>query len=356
MTAVLLLVVCGSGPSHLTAQPATANKPATPAAAPAGNKIASVSKEAPVAESREQQPDFLRAGAPKSVEDLKTLEKAITTLLPKLNAATVGVQIGNSAGSGVIIDKEGHVLTAAHVAGTAGQEATFILPDGKVLSGKTLGANHDTDAGLMKIDNPRDLPFIPLGDYNQVRTGTWVISTGHPGGFQKDRTPVVRFGRVLSARRSVVVSDCTIMPGDSGGPLFNLNGEVVGIHSRISGALTSNLHVPISLFQDDWDRLVKGEVWGRDITPTGPYLGVIGDTEVTDKAQLAAVNPGSPAERAGLKGGDVITKINDQELKSFDELAAAVRQLKPGQTAKLSVLRGTETLDLKVKIGTRPAN
>lgn len=297
---------------------------------------------------------LLKSDAPHSVDDLKWLEKAMQQVLPKLAAASVAVQVGSASGSGVIIDKEGHVLTAAHVVGEANKDVLFILPDGKLLKGKTLGANHDLDAGLMQITEQAEFPYLDMGDYEKVKAGTWCLSIGHPGGFQKGRSPVVRFGRVLSARKSLVSTDCTIMPGDSGGPLFDLEGKVIGIHSRIGGALTANIHVPISAYRDDWERLLKGEVWGRDADAGGPYLGVIGDTEAKDQAKLAQVNPNSPADRAGLKPGDVIVKMNEQEIASFDDLSAEVRKIRPGRQITLGVKRGEETLEIKVRIGSRP--
>lgn len=293
--------------------------------------------------------------APRSITELKELEKAVTTLLPKLLSATIAVQVGASQGSGIIIDKEGHVLTAAHVVGEPGKDAFFILPDGKRLKGKTLGANHDVDAGLMQITDKADLPYVDWGDSTALKTGQWCLSLGHPGGYQRGRNPVIRLGRVFTSRKTLIATDCTIMPGDSGGPLFDLEGRVVGIHSRIGGPLTANIHVPAAAFKDGWDRLVKGESWGRDSNGGGPYLGVIGDQEVKDQAKLSQVNPGTPAEKAGLKAGDVILKLNSTEVKSFEHLGELVRKEKVGNTATLTVSRGKETLELKIKFTARPA-
>jgi serine protease Do len=289
---------------------------------------------------------------PKSVADLKAMEHGVHDVLPKMLKATVAVIVGQAAGSGVIIDKEGHVLTAAHVVGTADRDVTFFLQDGTRLRGKTLGANHTSDAGLMQIDTKSlktELPYMELGNYDKVKIGLWCVSIGHPGGWQRARNPVVRFGRVLTAG-TIIDTDCTIMPGDSGGPLFDLQGRVIGINSKIGSSLTANVHVPVSAFQGgDWDRMVKKEVWGNN--PNSPYLGIIGDTSVTDKAVILQVNPGSPAEKAGLKPGDIIEKFNKVTAANFDELRTEILKTRPGDEVKLAIVRGTEKLEIKVVVG-----
>jgi serine protease Do len=330
--------------------------PAKPQALPSEGTTQQTSKTSAAEAASGEAPKInlapLFAGeVPRSVEELRALEKAVTTVLPKLINSTIAVQVGASQGSGVIIDKEGHVLTAAHVIGDAGRDAIFIMPDGKRLKGKTLGANHDIDAGLMQITDKFDFPTVEWGDSSILKNGQWCLSLGHPGGFQRGRNPVIRLGKVFTSRKTLIATDCTIMPGDSGGPLFDLEGNVIGIHSRIGGPLTANIHVPIGAFREGWDRMVASETWGRDSEEAGPYLGVIGDLEVKDKAKLAQVNPNTPADRAGLRAGDIIQKFNDVEIKSFEHLAETVRKQKVGQSANLKVLRGDKPLDLRMRFG-----
>src|ERR1700758_5044418 len=112
-----------------------------------------------------------------------------------------------------------------------------------------------------------------MGKSTSLTKGQWVVSIGHPGGFRPNRTPVVRLGRVLEANANLIVTDCTLVGGDSGGPLFDLDGKVIGIHSRISSGLAFNFHVPVDTYRTTWDRLVKGDVWGGG--RTGPYIGVV---------------------------------------------------------------------------------
>ncbi|MGC4003798.1 MAG: PDZ domain-containing protein [Pirellulales bacterium] len=207
---------------------------------------------------------------------------------------------------------------------------------------------------MMQITDKADLPVVEWGDSAKLKVGQWCLSLGHPGGYQRGRDPVVRFGRVLTNRKSLIATDCTIMPGDSGGPLFDLTGKVVGIHSRIGGPLTANIHVPISAYRDGWDRMLAAESWGRDADGGGPYLGVIGDQDVKDQAKLAQVNAGTPADKAGLKAGDIILKFRDADVKSFDQLGELVRKERVGANVPLKVKRGDQTLDLKIKLASRP--
>ena len=174
----------------------------------------------------------------------------------------MAIQVGRANGSGVIIDAEGHLLTAAHVAGVPGRRATIHLPSGKTVYGITLGLNQKLDSGLIQITDPGPWPFAPIGKSADVKVGQWCLATGHPGGYDPHRPPVLRWGRVLRTEDSAILTDCTLVGGDSGGPLFDLEGHVIGVHSRIGKNLTVNVHVPVDQFSQSWDRLLKGEMWG----------------------------------------------------------------------------------------------
>src|SRR5262249_32003214 len=153
-------------------------------------------------------------------------------------------------------------------------------------------------------------PFAEMGKSADLKKGQWCITTGHPGGYKKGRAPVVRLGRVLKADDRVVSTDCTLVGGDSGGPLFDLDGKVIGIHSRIAEDITANMHVPVDTYRDTWDLLVKSEAWGGFL---GPSLGL--KLDLTAKECIVTeVTDDSPAARAGLKPGDVLLKFDDQKL------------------------------------------
>src|SRR5262249_12626858 len=146
--------------------------------------------------------------------------------------------------------------------GTAGRPVTIIMPDGKRLKGETLGANRGIDSGMVKITDKGEWPYLEMGKSESLKRGQWCIAVGHPGGFRPGRPPVVRVGRVQDATKSLIRPDCTLVGGDSGGPLFDLDGRVIGIHSRISGSIAANIHVPVDTYRETFERLVKAEVWG----------------------------------------------------------------------------------------------
>jgi serine protease Do len=307
---------------------------------------------------------FVRAAesdAPKDVAKLREMQQQLQAVAKKVIPATVAVQIGAAMGSGVIVSEDGYVMTAGHVSGKPGRKVEVILHDGRRVTGQTLGANYGIDAGLLKITDEGKYPYVDKGAIEDLHEGQWCIATGHPGGYQNGRPPVVRLGRILAKRDRLLVTDCTLIGGDSGGPLFDLTGNVIGINSRIGGPLSANIHVPISTFLVTWDRLAKGESWGspgdlhRDGEggpPVGaPYLGVTADRSAGD-AKITGVTPGSPAEKAGLMAGDVIKKFADSAISDFASLSKLVREKKPGDKISVEVLRGDATITLELILGT----
>ncbi len=310
----------------------------------------------------------LEGSNPRSLEELKEIQRRIQSLTAKILPATVAIQVGRANGSGVIIDEEGHLLTAAHVAGLPGRRAVIHLPSGKTVYGVTLGLNQKMDSGLIKITDPGPWPFAPLGNSTDVKIGQWCLATGHPGGYDPDRPPVLRWGRVLRVEDSAILTDCTLVGGDSGGPLFDLNGRVIGVHSRIGKNLTVNVHVPVSQYTESWDRLLAGEMWGmldEDESGTEPsdaqatpdvqeqaWLGVVEDRQSTAPSpRISSVVSNSPASRAGLQPGDVILRFDDVSIQSFGQLQAAVRSRQPGANVQIDVRRGDAIIPLHVQLG-----
>jgi len=209
---------------------------------------------------------------PKAPADLKLLEKKLQEVIGRVRECTVGVRVGVSQGSGVIVSPDGYVLTAGHVVGKPNQPVTFFLADGRTVRGKTLGMYVSADAGLMKITEKGPWPHVEMGYSSEVKPGMWCLALGHPLGYQEQRPPVVRVGRILRVRATLLQTDCPLVGGDSGGPLFDLEGRVIGIHSRIGSPTDMNLHVPVDVFRENWERLTKGEAWedhaeGRESDP-----------------------------------------------------------------------------------------
>jgi len=302
--------------------------------------------------------DIFSGGAPGSSSDLMAMQDHLQMLSDKVIPTTVAVQVGAAQGSGVIVSPDGYILTAAHVVGEPGRRAMVILHDGRRVPGKTLGVFRTIDAGLVKIQAaPSDLgrqdwPHAEMGESKELQPGQWCLATGHPGGFQSARTPVVRLGRILSIKPdAAITTDCTLVGGDSGGPLFDMKGNVIGVHSRIGGPLTLNLHVPVGAYRESWDRLVAAEEWGF-LPGNEPFIGVVGENDSL-VAKISRVYPGAPADKAGVQPGDVITKIGDQPITTFESLKAFVESQKPGARVNLEVLRADGVVKLDLTIGRR---
>ena len=294
---------------------------------------------------------FAGETTPGSVTELKAMQDHLQRLSSTMIPATVGVRVGPAQGSGVIISEDGYVLTAAHVVMKPNLDVTFILHDGRIVKGKTLGMNRTIDAGLMKISDEGKYPFVEMGSSKDVKVGQWCVATGHPGGYEKGRQPVVRFGRVLQADDGVITSDCTLVGGDSGGPLFDMDGRVIGINSRIAGPLNANMHVPVNTYHDTWDRLAAAEAWGN-MPGNTPVLGVQGEQE-TKEARIAKVFTDSPAHSAGVKVGDVVLEFDGKPIDEFATLARLVADRSPGDKVKLLVQRGSDKIELSVTLGRR---
>jgi serine protease Do len=295
----------------------------------------------------------LKARYPATVEDLRRIQDQLQHVLERALPATTSVEIGQAAGSGVIVSADGLVLTAAHVVGTPGRRAWIELPDGRRMRATTLGANHEADAGMVKIDSPpKDLPFAPISMGPPLEPGDWVVTTGQPGGLVAGRAPPVRLGRVLFLEGDLLCTDCKLVGGDSGGPLFNMRGEVVGIHSSIGPSLTHNFHVPVTAFQRDWTRLVGRELWGGDYDEVNryrPLLGVSGNAD-TGRCRITQVNDGMPGAKAGIRVGDVILKVNGRDIQTFDQLKAIVAFKRPGDWLTLSIDRAGEKIELRAQL------
>lgn len=309
----------------------------------------------PVTKSIPAPPAAVKKSQPETLEELKTFQKHFHSVVDKVLPCTVCLQLGNGSGSGVIVSKDGLIMTAGHVSGEPGKKVRIILSDGKKVDGETLGVNPFADSGMVKITTKGEYPYTEIAPSKDLKQGQWVLTTGHPGGWKQDRPPVVRVGRIGKTSfkpdggAAFVQSDCSLVGGDSGGPLFDMEGRVVGIHSRIGDQLmTENYHVPSDQFRDEWEKLVSGDVLGGS-----PHLGVVMADGAKD-CKLGEVRRGTPAARAGLKVGDIITKFAGKEVASYEEMVKVLQTQKPLSEVTVEVKRGEETKQMKVKIGYRP--
>ncbi|MEM6259573.1 MAG: trypsin-like peptidase domain-containing protein [Planctomycetota bacterium] len=279
-------------------------------------------------------------------EDLSTFNPMLTGIADQCRAATVGIVIpGGSMGSGVIISEDGLVLTAAHVLPEAGGDVVIVLADGRQVAGKALGVNRGVDSGMAQIIEEGKYPTAPVADSGTIWEGDWCIAFGHGGGVQTDRPAPMRLGRMLHVTSATettrwLTTDCTVISGDSGGPLFDLKGNVIGIHSNIGMNVLVNRHVPISAYHAQWDDLATA---GKEVkippppkAPLIPGLDTLPDTierEIarrlnendTDlRAQLEDLRDQNgriemtPEQAAGLLGRDDLI----EEMRAFQERIA----------------------------------
>jgi len=213
----------------------------------------------------------VHAKDPSTVPALKRVEAKSQAVVAKVLGATVGIinqsLAGNGhigEGSGVVVSEDGLVLTAGHVLGQPGAELTIIFPDGRRATAKALGANFTRDSGVAKITEPGKWPHVEMGHSDDIKPGSWCMALGHPGGVQQGRTPPIRLGRILVSGKTskFLVSDATVISGDSGGPLFDLEGRVIGIHSNIGTSVNQNQHVPIDVYREQWNDLLAGKTFG----------------------------------------------------------------------------------------------
>ena len=292
---------------------------------------------------------------------LPKLQNSIRPVVEQARKTTVAVGAMGSTGSGVVVSPDGLILTAGHVitdlrTQKVAEEVSILFEDGEELKAKVLGINKSRDAAMLQLIGQGPWAFSPLGDSASIRPGNWVIATGHPSGYDALRPAPVRFGRVISKNGDFFFgSDCVLFGGDSGGPLFDLNGKVVGIHSWIGESLEINTHAGISGFLADWEALKAGMNEGELQPPPrleegDPVIGVIFSGEAQGRVRLDAVLADSPAEQAGLRVGDMIlrvdgTPINGPSFKRY------LGNLKAGKEVVLELQRGQEELITKVKLG-----
>ncbi|MDG1875061.1 MAG: S1C family serine protease [Mariniblastus sp.] len=321
----------------------------------------------PVESAEEGNQGVLFSGEiPKTVEQLQFMESHFAQLAKDVFPATVNIQMGGSQGSGVVVSDDGYVLTAAHVIGSrpgATALVTFMV-DGKEkrILAETLGVQAGAvDSGMLKIKDGKDrfkgidkddrfegdFPYVDIGTSQDLKLGQWVMAVGHPGGIDKARGLVVRVGRIIDNRKISLRTDCTLVGGDSGGPLFDMNGLVIGIHSRIGQTLADNLHVPADVYSEKWDLMSRGVVING--------AGTLGFSVVEDTNEIEKVEPKGPAEVAGMKKGDVLIKMGKMTVEDKDGIKDAYKKLDiwPNSTLRLVVQRGDETKTLKLTVGVK---
>lgn len=279
-------------------------------------------------------------------------------------------------GSGVIIDEEGYVLTNEHIIDQA-EKISVTLPDGREFKGEMRGKDIRSDLAIIKID-AHNLPVAKLGNSDEVKIGQWAIAIGNPFGYAvHSPKPTVTAGIISALDRSLpriagrdrdysglIQTDAAINPGNSGGPLVNIKGEVIGINTAIfttsGGYQGVGFAIPINTAKEIVDVLIAGKkvLYGwlgvsiQDIDQRlADYFGLPDKKGVL----VAKVLPDSPAEKGGLKAGDIIKKFNGQNIANLNSLLKMVARAKVGSKVNIDIIRDKKPMTVKVEIAERPS-
>ena len=332
-------------------------------------------------------------------QDVLDEQALLVNLYARVNPSVVNITIFGERedrviplgqGSGFVYDANGNIVTNAHVVDEAEQvEVTF--SDGTILPAQVVGQDLNSDLAVVKVDQlPEGVEVLNLGVMDELAVGQTVFAIGNPFGLEGTLTEgiISALGRTIPALTPFSIpqsiqTDAAINPGNSGGPLLNLEGEVIGVNAQIEtdGTTRSNsgvgFAIPVSIVERVVPALIQDGryewswlgVQGGDLTPV---LAKAMDLTGRRGAYIAGIAPGGPAEKAGLvgaseeatvdgrqvlTGGDVITKIDDQEVKTFDDLLIYIAlQTEPGQEVELTVLRDGEPQNITLALEARPGS
>jgi len=270
-----------------------------------------------------------------------------------------------AAGSGFIVNSDGYILTNTHVVANA-EEVTVRLTDRREFPAKVIGADERTDVAVIKI-NATNLPIVKLGDPSRLKPGQWVLAIGSPFGFENSATA----GIISATARSVpgenyvpfIQTDVAVNPGNSGGPLFNMAGEVIGINSQIfsrtGGFMGVSFAIPIDVARNVEEQLirtghvVRGRI-GVTIQDVNAQLAESFGLDRPRGALVSSVEKDGPAAHAGVAPGDVILAVGAHPIEHYGELSGAIAAMKPGADAALAVWRNGKEQSINVRVAELP--
>ncbi len=315
-------------------------------------------------EQRTEKPDF----PPPSIPEDSPFHDYFKRFFEQLPDNAPGSSPLASVGSGFIISSDGYVLTNAHV--IQGTDKIVVgLSDRSELPATVVGKDERSDIALLKIEAKEELPTVDIGDSNQLKVGQWVLAIGSPFGFEHTATQgiISALGRSLPRDNYVpfIQTDAAVNPGNSGGPLFNLAGKVIGVNSQIysrsGGYQGVSFAIPIDVAMDVANQLrTEGKV-------SRGWLGVLIQEVTTDLARsfgldkprgalVGQVIGDSPAQKAGVQPGDIITGFGDQSINHSSELPPMVGRIRPGAQIPLNIIRDSKQQTISVTIEELPDN
>ena len=302
--------------------------------------------------------------APAELAPLTDEEQTIVGIARQASSSVVGIIRGQSSGSGIIVREDGIVLTNSHVLGGA-RAVEVSLADGRVLQGEVLGRDPSVDVGVVRV-NATGLPAAILGDADQLQVGQTAVAIGNPLGLER----TVTSGVVSALNRSpvgfgldaLIQTDAAISPGNSGGPLLNSRGQVIGINTAVArapGAEGLGFAVPINLANDVVDQIlttgrVRRAFLGLEFRDVEPQMAQQFGLPVREGVLVATVGRGTPAAQAGVRPGDIITRLDDTEIGHGGDLRRVLRGHKPGDSVTLTVIRPSGQVRLRVQLGEAP--
>lgn len=317
-----------------------------------------------------------------TTNEVQEKNKTVTEMISDLNNCVVGISkienIGNSIfssdnitnlglGTGVIVEKNGYILTNAHVSGEKYSKCYVTLVDGKTYEGQVVWSNVDIDMSIVKI-NQKNLQEAQLGNSDNIKVGETVYAIGNPIGFEFQRT--VTSGIISALNRTIkfeeenkevymedlIQTDATINPGNSGGPLINIDGEVIGINGvKITSAEGISFAIPINSVKGVIDSFKNN---GKFDEPSlgvfafdNSVLGYINENfKFTEGIYIESINKNSAAEISGLKEGDIILTIDDKTLKRMCDLRCYIYTKKPGDKVKLKIQRNYREIEIEATL------
>lgn len=319
---------------------------------------------------RPEAPEWPAAGSTVTAAPAPTTaasDAPVISTAKEVTPSVVSVRQGNALGSGVIVARNGYVLTNAHVVGDADQ-VQVRLATGRETTGRVLGADPSVDVAIVKLPLD-DLPAASLGDSDKIQVGETVLAIGNPLGFER----TVTSGIVSATNRnlrgegavldSLIQTDASINPGNSGGPLVDLHNRVIGINTAVVsppyGGGGLGFAVPINTAKEVLDDITRyGRVlrpWlGISYIPVTPELAQQYDLPASSGAIVAEVAPGGPADRAGIRAQDILVRAGDQPLQNEGDLRRALRTRNPGDKLEITLRRGKSEQKVTLTLGDAP--
>ncbi len=277
--------------------------------------------------------------------------------------SVVSVRTGSGSGTGFLVESDGTIVTNAHVVGDATQVKVRFTDDGPLVDAEVLGVDASTDLAALKVDASAAEGVRPLAlaDSADVQVGDAAVAIGYPLGLDRTATAGIVSGleRQIQAPNGfsidkVIQTDAPINPGNSGGPLLNAGGEVIGVNSQIAtagasgGSVGIGFAVPANTVKEVLPDLKQGSA------PERPFLGLTTSAAPGGGAQVQQATAGGPAQRAGLEPGDIVTRVDGEDVQDPDDIATAIENDAPGDEIDVTVRRGGDERTVTVKLGERP--